>query len=182
MFIPTISCFTTPSFLWFMALHSRFLYNTVFCIIGFYFHHQKTNIQQKNGQEVWTNISPKKIFRSQISTWKNAHHLKVIMRCHYTLLFIFFFLRQIKPFVNRAQFWEVSSIERIRNKKNKTGNKTDQWCQVLMRRQRNQNSYILLVGMQICKVRLENSLAVSYKLRCTLTILAATSFRGIHLP
>ena len=40
VFILTISCLTMSNFPWFMDLTLQFLYSTVLCSIGFYFHHQ----------------------------------------------------------------------------------------------------------------------------------------------
>ena len=104
----------------------------------------------KNGQQIWTDISPIKMHRWQINVWKDAQN-HVISEL------------QIKNNeIPLHTYW----IAKIKNK-----NKTKIWqYQMLAWMWSNRNSHSLLMWMPDGISTLEDSLAVSYKAKHSLTI------------
>ena len=103
------------------------------------FNIKKTNNSVKNGQKIWTDISPMKICRWQISIRKYAQYLMPLGNCK---------LNQQRD-TNHYTAIRMAKIHNIHN------TKCWQGC-----------STTLLVRMQSSTATLEDSLAVSYKYNC----------------
>ena len=96
---------------------------------------KQTNKKIKNGQKIWTDTSPKKIYIWQISIWKDAQHHMLLG--NYKL----------------KQPWDTATWLKSRTWQHQM--LTEMWC--------NRNSHSLLVGIQNSTATLEDSLTLSYK-------------------
>lgn len=106
---------------------------------------KKWETELQNGQKIWRDTSPEKIFGWKVSIWKYVQH-------HY----------------HRGM--EIKTTMRYRYKSIRISNKQSWQYRVLLRMWNNKNSHTLLVRVQISIRTLEKSLAISYKGKHTLTI------------
>ena len=110
----------------------------------------------KNGQKTWTDASPKKIYRWQISIWKDAPHHMSSGNC------------------KLKQQWDTTThlLEWPKSKTPLTPNASKDGEQ--------QELYSLLVGMKNAKAILEDRLVVSHKTTHTLLYHPAVLFLSIY--
>ena len=106
---------------------------------------RKQAIQFKNGKKTWTDTSSKKIYRWEISIWKDAPNHMSSGKC------------------KLSQQWDATTYQL-------EWPKSKYWQhQMPVRMWSNRNFHSLLVGMQNGAATLEDNLMVSYKTKHTVT-------------
>ena len=115
---------------------------------------KKINNQIKNGQKTWIDIFPKKTYRWQTGTWKDAQHRQSSEKC------------QSKPqwdIISRPSEWLSS--------------KTLQEL-ILVRMWEKGNPCTLMMGLQIAAAIMENSMEFPQKTKNRTTIWSSNSTPG----